>query len=272
MTMMKPALALVLALIAVPGVALSAETAAEKKPSSSQTPSTAQGGKGFVTIACNPTCDNVAIAGRSLGPSPIVRAAVDPGTHTVTLKRNNAPDMEITVVVIEGQIAARSVKLPTPPPPSAAPPPEIAALVASKIIAADGFVTVMCEPGCDEMIIDGKRKLGRGQLTNVSVSPGNHEITLKHKGQPDKLMKVVIAPGQTTAFRVHMVPVLAAPAGAVGDEKALRKKLEPKVWAGKATAEEKRMLKAICSHQGDIPCRDRAEAMITGRQTSKPTP
>lgn len=42
------------------------------------------------------------------------------------------------------------------------------------------------------------------------------------------------------------------------EEIEVRKQLEPKVWAGRASVDEIRMLKAICSHQGDRACRDRA--------------
>jgi len=46
------------------------------------------------------------------------------------------------------------------------------------------------------------------------------------------------------------------------DEAAIRRGLEGKVWSGKATLDEIRMLKAICSHMGDRACRDRAAAML----------
>ncbi len=46
------------------------------------------------------------------------------------------------------------------------------------------------------------------------------------------------------------------------DEAAIRRGLEGKVWSGKASLEEMRMLKAICSHMGDRACRDRANQMI----------
>jgi pSer/pThr/pTyr-binding forkhead associated (FHA) protein len=46
------------------------------------------------------------------------------------------------------------------------------------------------------------------------------------------------------------------------DEAAMRRSLEGKVWSGKASVEEIRMLKAICSHQGDRACRERANAML----------
>jgi ABC transport system ATP-binding/permease protein len=56
-----------------------------------------------------------------------------------------------------------------------------------------------------------------------------------------------------------------APAGAI-DEAAIRKGLEGKVWSGKASIEEIRMLKAICSHMGDRACRDRANQMLKQKQ------
>ena len=46
------------------------------------------------------------------------------------------------------------------------------------------------------------------------------------------------------------------------DEAAIRRGLEGKVWSGKASLDEIRMLKAICSHMGDRACRDRAAAML----------
>jgi hypothetical protein len=49
-------------------------------------------------------------------------------------------------------------------------------------------------------------------------------------------------------------------------EAALRRQLEEKVWAGHGSTEEIRMLKAICSHQGDRACRDRARALLDGKK------
>jgi hypothetical protein len=55
-------------------------------------------------------------------------------------------------------------------------------------------------------------------------------------------------------------PFIAPP-----DEEALRRQLEPKVWSGRASIGEMKMLKAICSHLGDHACRDRAAAEIAKR-------
>jgi hypothetical protein len=49
------------------------------------------------------------------------------------------------------------------------------------------------------------------------------------------------------------------------DETQLRRRLEPRVWSGRASLDEVKMLKAICSHQGDHACRNRAAAEIARR-------
>lgn len=46
-----------------------------------------------------------------------------------------------------------------------------------------------------------------------------------------------------------------------GEAKA-RKALEPRVWSGRATVDEVRMLKAICRHQKDAACVARANAIL----------
>lgn len=56
-------------------------------------------------------------------------------------------------------------------------------------------------------------------------------------------------------------------AGGPPDEAAMRRALEPKVWGGRASIEEIRLLKAICSHMGDRACRDRANTMLKQKQT-----
>ncbi len=53
------------------------------------------------------------------------------------------------------------------------------------------------------------------------------------------------------------------------DEAQIRRGLEPKVWSGKASVEEIRMLKAICSHMGDRACRDRAAQMLKQKLDSQ---
>jgi len=50
------------------------------------------------------------------------------------------------------------------------------------------------------------------------------------------------------------------------NEAAMRKQLEPKVWSGRATEQEMKLLLAICRHQRDQGCKDRAAAALKQRQ------
>lgn len=52
------------------------------------TPATA-GGTGFLTVMCNPACDDVLLDGtRSLGPSPLFKQVIPAGRHRLLLKRD----------------------------------------------------------------------------------------------------------------------------------------------------------------------------------------
>jgi len=65
---------------------------------------------GFLTIVCNPYCDDVQDQGRSLGPSPIVHLSVKPGQHRITLKKGTQTKV-ISVIVEAGQVAAQRVSM-----------------------------------------------------------------------------------------------------------------------------------------------------------------
>jgi len=69
------------------------------------------------------------------------------------------------------------------------------------------------------------------------------------------------APSSTSSEKPNAVPASDVPLG-LQEEDAKRRALEPKVWSGKATVDEIRMLKAICGHLGNRGCRDRAAAML----------
>jgi pSer/pThr/pTyr-binding forkhead associated (FHA) protein len=60
-------------------------------------------------------------------------------------------------------------------------------------------------------------------------------------------------------------PTAPPPPGQL-DESALRKGVEGKVWSGKASEAEIKLLIAICKHQRDMACRDRAVAMLKQKQ------
>ena len=53
------------------------------------------------------------------------------------------------------------------------------------------------------------------------------------------------------------------------DEMAQRRALEAKAWSGEATEAELRMLRAICSNQGDRLCRNRAHLLLKELQAER---
>jgi pSer/pThr/pTyr-binding forkhead associated (FHA) protein len=53
--------------------------------------------------------------------------------------------------------------------------------------------------------------------------------------------------------------------GRDGESKA-RAQLEPRVWSGRASPDEIRMLRAICKHMGDRVCIERASALLGGQK------
>ncbi|HRI72764.1 MAG TPA: hypothetical protein PK156_51360, partial [Polyangium sp.] len=72
--------------------------------------SASSGDPGFLTIVCNPFCDDVLDNGRSLGPSPIVHLSVKPGSHRVTLKKGTM-SKTVSVIVVSGQVTAQRVSM-----------------------------------------------------------------------------------------------------------------------------------------------------------------
>jgi eukaryotic-like serine/threonine-protein kinase len=90
-----------------------APTGASTAPAPTTTASaapTASGDPGFLTIVCNPFCDDVLDNGRSLGPSPIVHLAVKPGSHRITLKKGTM-SKTVSVIVVSGQVTAQRVSM-----------------------------------------------------------------------------------------------------------------------------------------------------------------
>ncbi|MRG92632.1 serine/threonine protein kinase [Polyangium spumosum] len=79
-------------------------------PTATATAAAASGEPGFLTIVCNPFCDDVLDNGRSLGPSPIVHTSVKPGSHRITLKKGDMKKV-ISVIVVSGQVTAQRVSM-----------------------------------------------------------------------------------------------------------------------------------------------------------------
>ncbi len=95
-----------------PATAKTPTTTPTATPTAAPTAAAAAGGgdPGFLTIVCNPFCDDVLDNGRSLGPSPIVHLSVKPGSHRVTLKKGSMNKV-ISVIVVSGQVTAQRVSM-----------------------------------------------------------------------------------------------------------------------------------------------------------------
>ena len=93
-----------------PAAAKTTATTPSAAPTAAPSAAAASGEPGFLTIVCNPFCDDVLDNGRSLGPSPIVHLSVKPGSHRVTLKKGDMTKV-ISVIVVSGQVTAQRVSM-----------------------------------------------------------------------------------------------------------------------------------------------------------------
>jgi hypothetical protein len=66
---------------------------------------------GYITLVCNPYCDDVADNGRSLGPSPIVHVEVRPGRHVLSLLRRGFGTKTIVLTVAPGKVSRTRVAM-----------------------------------------------------------------------------------------------------------------------------------------------------------------
>jgi hypothetical protein len=66
---------------------------------------------GYLTVVCNPFCDEIMDGGRSLGPSPVVRQRVAPGEHRLTLRREGIAPKVVSIVVGPGEVIANRVSM-----------------------------------------------------------------------------------------------------------------------------------------------------------------
>jgi len=66
---------------------------------------------GFLTLVCNPYCDDVVDNGQSLGPSPIVNLEVRPGRHVLSLLRRGFGSKTVVVSVGPGKVSSTRVSM-----------------------------------------------------------------------------------------------------------------------------------------------------------------
>ncbi len=99
---------------AAPAASANAAAPSTAQPAATSKPSTIAASvkeePGFLTIVCNPYCDDVVDQGQSLGPSPVVHLSVSPGSHRITLKKGKDSKV-ISVVVVAGQVSAQRVSM-----------------------------------------------------------------------------------------------------------------------------------------------------------------
>jgi hypothetical protein len=103
---------------------------------------------------------------------------------------------------VGGPPAARASLTQTAPQPQ--PWPRRGASAAASDSQAEGLLTIVCLPSCDQ-ILDNGRSLGKGPIFKQSVSVGPHRITLKSGSMTKVISKVVIV-DQLTAVRESMTP------------------------------------------------------------------
>ncbi|MCS6898393.1 MAG: serine/threonine-protein kinase [Myxococcales bacterium] len=85
-------------------------------------PVQAEEGQGFLSVVCRPYCDAVQIRGRDLGPTPLLRSPLAPGTYTARLLRKGIAPRTIHFTIQRGQTTSLRVNLEEPPPAACQPP------------------------------------------------------------------------------------------------------------------------------------------------------
>jgi hypothetical protein len=102
-------------------------------------------------------------------------------------------------------------------------------------------------------------------LVRSSASAGAHVTVTGERG-----------PAEAPTPPIHADPLVGGPvdwdvvpAGASGADQ-IRRRLEPRVWGGRASQDEIRMLQALCARDGDQACRDRARMALERARAGEP--
>jgi serine/threonine protein kinase len=66
-----------------------------------------------------------------------------------------------------------------------------------------GFLTIICKPFCDD-VLRGGQSLGPSPVVKSPVPPGQHRITLKRAGSPDKIISVLVSSGEVHKETIAM--------------------------------------------------------------------
>ncbi len=96
---------------------------------------------------------------------------------------------------------------PRPLPVPVVPPPTVPAATEEKPTppsgVASGTITVMCKPACDAVFVR-TRNLGPSPIVGQALPVGDHPVTLKRSGSPNKQTVVHIEEGKNSAIRMDM--------------------------------------------------------------------
>jgi hypothetical protein len=207
------------------------------------------------------------------------RDALDAAQRRVETLEAKLKERDATIAVKEAELAEREADLArleradhrrelpsTAPPGSPRYHTNLLGLVlaASSFAMAAGYIGVMnhathpCSLGHESGFL--REPLGAGvMLVPAPTTEASPEPTAGREAagpSPDTLRDPFAGPN-------------VAPKPAL-DEEGLRDQLAPKVWGGRASVDEIRMLKAICSHLGDRPCRDRATEALAKKKKGSP--
>ena len=104
--------------------------------------------------------------------------------------------------------ATPSSEAPAPPPSlDAAEPPPRAVEPITIATNGMGFLTLLCAPACDQVVIDGGADLGASPRFQTPIPAGKHRLTLRVTVPGAvKIVAVDIHEGETTVVRVDMSP------------------------------------------------------------------
>lgn len=102
--------------------------------------------------------------------------------------------------------AAISTPAPAPPPSMDAsePPPRAVEPITT---AGMGFLTLLCAPACDQVVVDGGTNLGASPMYRTPIPVGKHRLTLRVTVPAAvKNVTVDIHEGEATVVRMDMSP------------------------------------------------------------------
>lgn len=113
----------------------------------------------------------------------------------------NAPTAEtITTAAATATAAPTGAVAVTTQGATTRPSPTPTAVASS---GANGFLTVICKPFCDDVRRSGV-PLGQSPIVKSPTPPGQYRISLKKGGSPDKVVSVIITSGETSIVRAEM--------------------------------------------------------------------